>query len=56
MGYESSRNIRSQFLRGIRDDAKYLGELLKDRRRSTGTPLVKKEAPQILHKPSGVTA
>ena len=56
MGYENSRNIRSQFLRGIRDDARYLAELLKSRKRATGTPLVKKEAPQLVPKPSGVTA
>ena len=56
MGYENSRNIRSQFLRGIRDDAKYLAEVLKERMRATGTPLVKKDAPQILASPSGVTA
>jgi putative flavoprotein involved in K+ transport len=31
MGYENSRNFRSQFLRGIRDDARYLGEVLEDR-------------------------
>jgi len=31
MGYENSRNFRSQFLRGIRDDARYLGEKLQGR-------------------------
>lgn len=31
MGYEHSRNFRSQFLRGIRDDARYLGEVLQER-------------------------
>lgn len=31
MGYEHARNFRSQFLRGIRDDARYLGEVLQDR-------------------------
>lgn len=31
MGYEHSRNFRSQFLRGIRDDARYLGEILGER-------------------------
>jgi hypothetical protein len=56
LGYENSRNIRSQFLRGIRDDARYLADLLKDRKRATGTPLFKREAPKIVPKPSGVTA
>lgn len=31
MGYEHSRNFRSQFLRGIRDDAEYLGAVLAER-------------------------
>ena len=31
LGYENSRNFRSQFLRGIRDDARFLGEVLQDR-------------------------
>lgn len=34
MGYENSRNFRSQFLRGIRDDARYLAEVLAERRGS----------------------
>ena len=31
LGYENARNFRSQFLRGIRDDARFLGEVLNDR-------------------------
>jgi putative flavoprotein involved in K+ transport len=31
MGFENSRNFRSQFLRGIRDDARFLGETLSRR-------------------------
>jgi hypothetical protein len=31
LGYENSRNFRSQFLRGIRADSRYLGELLSER-------------------------
>lgn len=31
LGYEHSRNFRSQFLRGIRDDACFLGEVLQER-------------------------
>lgn len=31
LGYEHSRNFRSQFLRGIRDDARFLGEELEKR-------------------------
>ena len=35
LGYENSRNFRSQFLRGIRADSKFLGELLAERRPPT---------------------
>lgn len=35
LGYENSRNFRSQFLRGIRDDARFLGEVLRERLRTT---------------------
>jgi putative flavoprotein involved in K+ transport len=46
MGYENARNIRSQFLRGIRDDARYLAEVVEER--IVGIPTVKKEGRQIL--------
>ncbi len=36
LGYENSRNFRSQFLRGIRDDAKFLGEVLEERLSKVG--------------------
>ncbi|MFA5506192.1 MAG: NAD(P)-binding domain-containing protein [Vulcanimicrobiota bacterium] len=56
LGYEHGRTIRSQFLRGIRDDARYLAEILQERMRLPGTLVVSKEKPQILPSPSGVTA
>jgi putative flavoprotein involved in K+ transport len=50
MGYEDSRNIRSQFLRGIRDDAEYLAELLQGR--VFGMRTIKKDSRQLLKDPA----
>lgn len=46
MGYENSRNFRSQFLRGIRDDARFLGAALEERLRG-GVDVVRAETPLI---------
>ncbi len=59
MGYEHSRNFRSQFLRGIRDDARFLGELLTERfstpeKIHIKSPPVVSQAPAIEAEPQEV--
>ena len=50
MGYENARNIRSQFLRGIRDDAGVLAEVLEERASAITT--VRKDERQYLKEPA----
>ena len=47
LGYENARSFRSQFLRGIREDATYLSEVLRDRYHQGEIKHKKKPQPQI---------
>lgn len=56
MGYEDSRNIRSQFLRGIKDDAECLANILEERSFGSPEATIRKDKCQILRDPAELSA